>query len=280
MTLPRRQFLRWTSLVVPMASGQREPAAAAFREPAPAASAEPAAPVPGVNMLFPTQAPELVQEMVVVAHFNIVRVKEIVGRQATLAKATWDWGFGDWETALGAASHTGNREIAELLLRNGAHPTIFSAAMLGQLDVVRAFIAATPGVQRTRGPHSISLLAHAKAGGASAQPVFDYLKSIAGADDTLSVQPLTDADMAKLSGVYTFGVTPADRIEITASQRLLQFGRPGHYPRGLFHLGGFEFCPMGAETARVKFLETAAAMVLTVHDPDVVLSARKATSVP
>jgi hypothetical protein len=268
MTLPRRQFLRWASLVVPVASVRAETASTAYAEEASAAD--------GVNTLFPTQSPELVQEMVVVAHFNVARVKELVGRQATLAKATWDWGFGDWETALGAASHTGNREIAEILLRNGAHPTIFSAAMLGQLDVVKAFVAAVPAVQRTRGPHSISLLAHAKAGGAPAQSVFEYLKSIEGADDKVATQPLTDADIVRLTGAYTFGVTPADRVEITASQRLLQFGRPGRFARALFHLGGFEFCPMGAENVRVKFAETAGAMVLTVHDPDVVLTARKA----
>ncbi len=34
------------------------------------------------------------------------------------------------------------------LIANGAQPTIFSAAMLGQTDVVRAFVAAQPGVQR------------------------------------------------------------------------------------------------------------------------------------
>jgi hypothetical protein len=28
-----------------------------------------------------------------------------------LARAAWDWGFGDWETALGAASHMGSRPI-------------------------------------------------------------------------------------------------------------------------------------------------------------------------
>lgn len=31
------------------------------------------------------------------------------------------------------------------------------AVMLGQLDVVKAFVAARPGVQRTLGPHSIAL---------------------------------------------------------------------------------------------------------------------------
>ena len=53
--------------------------------------------------------------MVTVAHGQVARVKELVGRHQTLAKATYDWGFGDWESALGAASHVGNREIAEFL---------------------------------------------------------------------------------------------------------------------------------------------------------------------
>jgi hypothetical protein len=256
----RRRFLRRVWLAVP--------AAAVFSRRARAAT-------PEVSGLFPTQTPELVQEMVVVAHGNVARVKELVGRQATLAKATWDWGFGDWETALGAASHVGNREIAELLLSNGAHPTIFSAAMLGQLDVVKAFVAASPGIQRTRGPHSISLMLHAVAGGAGARSVVEYLKSIDGADDKAAVQPLSDADIAKLTGTYTFGVTPSDRVEISASKNQLQFARPGHFARGLFHLGALEFCPMGAENVRIRFVESAGTMTVTVRDPEVVLTARK-----
>jgi hypothetical protein len=257
----RRRFLNLVSAAVPMSVIYSRPATAGGP--------------PAVNSLYPTQPSELVQEMVVVAHGNVPRVKELVGRQATLAKATWDWGFGDWETALGAASHVGNRQIAELLLAHGAHPTIFSAAMLGQLDVVKAFVIASPGVQRTRGPHSISLLAHALAGGPAALPVIEYLKSIEGADDKVSAQPLTDADVAKLSGTYTFGVTPADRIEITAVKNQLQFARPGHYGRGLMHLGAYEFCPVGAENVRIQFAESSGAMTVAVHDPDVVLVARK-----
>src|ERR1051325_6317119 len=117
---------------------------------------------------FPAHPPELVREMVIVSHFNLKRVKEIVEAHPALARAAQDWGFGDWETALGAASHMGNRPIAEYLIANGARPTLFSATMLGQLDVVKAFIAAQPGGQRIRGPHSISLLAHAKYGGPAA----------------------------------------------------------------------------------------------------------------
>lgn len=258
----RRLFLETLSIVVPVAGvfGTGHPDAASLDVP----------------MLYPTQPPELVQEMVVVAHFNLARVKELIERQPTLAKATWDWGFGDWETALGAASHTGNREIAQLLLTRGAHPTIFSAAMLGQLDVVKGFIAAAPALARTRGPHSISLLAHATAGGAQAQPVVDYLKTVEGSNDTPAVQPLSDADAASITGTYTFGPTPADRFEITANKAQMQIGRPGHYARGLFHLGGLVFCPMGAESVRIAFTRSADAMLLTIRDPDVVLVARKA----
>jgi len=256
----RRRFLTQISIAVPAAAALSREAAAAPIE---------------IPTLYPTQPLELVQEIVLVAHTNPARVKELVGRHATLAKATWDWGFGDWESALGAASHMGNREIAEVLLANGAHPTIFSAAMLGQLEVVKAFITASPGVQRTRGPHSIPLLAHAMAGGSAAKPVVEYLKSIPGADDKLAVQPLTDADAAKLSGTYTFGLLPADRFEITANKNQLQIARPGRFGRGLMHLGSYEFCPIGAENVRVKFAESAAAMMLTVHDPDLVLTAEK-----
>lgn len=256
----RRRFLHLVSAALPVAALRAAPATAGPNE---------------VTSLFPTQSPEIVQEMVVVSHFNAARVRELVGRHATLAKAAWDWGFGDWETALGAASHVGNREIAEVLLAHGAHPSIFSAAMLGQVEVVKAFVAASPGIQRTHGPHSIPLLSHAMNGGAPARPVVEYLKSIEGADDAPAAQPLTDADVAKLTGTYTFGVTPADRIEITATKNQLQFARPGRYGRGLFHLGSYEFCPMGAETVRIAFAESAGAMILTVRDPDVVVTARK-----
>ena len=115
---------------------------------------------------MPRQDPALAKETVGVSHRDIKRVRELVERQPALARAAVDWGFGDWETALGAAAHTGRREIAEFLLANGAQPTMFSAAMLGQLDVVKAFVAASPGIQRTPGPHGIPLLAHARAGGA------------------------------------------------------------------------------------------------------------------
>lgn len=101
---------------------------------------------------------DLVRETVTVAHGNMKRLKERVDARPSLAKAAYDWGFGDWEDALGAASHVGNREIAEYLIGKSARPTLYSATMLGQLDVVKAFATAQPGCQRIAGPHSISLL--------------------------------------------------------------------------------------------------------------------------
>jgi len=225
---------------------------------------------------FPNHEPELVQEMVGVSHGNVARVKELVGRQPSLAKAAVDWGFGDWESCLDAASHVGNREIAELLIANGARPTLFSAAMLGQLDVVKALVAAAPGVQRTKGPHSITLLRHAMAGGPRAQAVVDYLKSIEGADERPTETPLTPEDVKKLVGVYSFGYASNGRIDITASASgQLSFGRPARFPRGLTHLGSYEFVPIGSEHVRVRFSETPAGITLTVHDPDVVVTAKK-----
>ena len=86
---------------------------------------------------------------------------------------------------------------------------------------------------------------------------------------------MSSADIAKLTGTYTFGLSPADRFEITAMKDQLSIGRPGKFARGLFHLGSFEFCPVGAERVRIRIAESGPALVLTVHDPDVVLTARK-----
>jgi hypothetical protein len=232
----------------------------------------------GVTDAFPSHTKELAEEMVVVSHGNVARVKELVTRQPALSKATFDWGFGDWESALGAASHVGNREIAELLLARGAHPTIFSAAMLGQLDAVKAFITATPGIQKLRGPHSISLMRHAMAGGPRAAAVVEFLKTIDGADDRAATQPLTADDVAKLTGVYTFGVAAHDKLEVTAApSNAVQIARPGRFPRGLFHLGSWTFCPMGAESVRIVFAESGGAMTVSVRDPDPVVTARKSS---
>lgn len=226
---------------------------------------------------FPAQSPELVREMVGVSHGNVARVRELLEQSPALAKAAWDWGFGDWETALGAASHVGNREIAGLLMQHGARPDIFTFAMLGQLDVVRAFVAANPGVQRTHGPHGITLLAHAKAGGEAAFDVRRYLEQLGDADPVYRDEPLSDAQRETLLGRYRFGDGPADFAEVgTPRGRLsIRRGRDGAN-RQLFHQGEFRFHPAGAADVRIEFeLSGQQAAGLTVRDGKLTFSARR-----
>jgi hypothetical protein len=230
--------------------------------------------LPPLAATFPTQPPELARQMVAVSHGNVKAVRELVEARPSLAKAAWDWGFGDWETALGAASHVGNREIAEYLISKGAHPTMFSATMLGHLDLVKAFIAAQPGVQRIAGPHGISLLAHARNGGAPAEPVLRYLESLGDADAPPAT-PLTEAEAAALAGVYRFGPGETDKVEITANKANLLFTRQGTTGRGLVHLGGHVFHPAGAAAVRIQFIAKDDGIVLAVKDPDLVLAGRR-----
>jgi hypothetical protein len=253
----RRRFLSSASIALPLAHltefQQGEGAAA-------------------VADTFPQQSPAMVRDAVVASHGNVKRIRELVDAHPAMARAAYDWGFGDWEDCLGAASHVGNREIAEYLISKGARPTIFSAAMLGQLEAVKAFVAAQPGVQRIPGPHSIPLLAHAKAGGPAAAAVYSYLESLgdAGAPKT---EPISDNEKAALVGSYIFGRGAADRIDITVDRGALMLQRPGMpFGRGLIHLGSKTFHPMGAAAVKVTFATAAGATTLTVTDGDIVVT--------
>ncbi len=233
-------------------------------------------PVAGVGEWFPRQDPALVQDVVGASHSDITRVRELVERQPALARAAVDWGFGDWESALGAASHTGRREIAQLLLAHGARPTLFSAAMLGQLAVVRAFVESSPGIQRTPGPHGIPLLNHAVAGGAGAEAVVTYLESVGGADVRPPTSPLTPAERDAVVGQYGYGPTAADRFEVSVQNDQLGLAHPGNSRRNLFHTGGLVFFPAGVPSVRIAFAREAGVVTqVTVADPDVMVTARR-----
>jgi hypothetical protein len=126
----------------------------------------------------PALTPDLVEEFVRVAHSDLDRTKELLTTEPALVNATWDWGGGDFETALGAAAHMGRKDIAEYLLEKGARLDIFAAAMLGKLEVVKAALTAYPGALNAPGPHGIPLLAHAQAGGGEAKAVLEFLESL------------------------------------------------------------------------------------------------------
>lgn len=120
----------------------------------------------------------LVKEFVAAGHANLGKCKEMLAQTPKLINACWDWGGGDFETALGGASHMGNREIALYLLEQGARMDLFCAAMLGHLEIVRAALTAYPAAIRTPGPHGIPLLEHARKGGREAEAVLQYLERL------------------------------------------------------------------------------------------------------
>ena len=66
----------------------------------------------------PALEPSLVMEFVGKAHADLDRVKELLDQTPALVNATWDWGNGDFESALGAAAHMGRKDIANFLLTN------------------------------------------------------------------------------------------------------------------------------------------------------------------
>jgi hypothetical protein len=258
----RRRFLSTTSIALPLAHlsefQQREGASASVPD------------------TFPHQPPDMVRDVVAASHGNVKRVRELVEAHPALARATVDWGFGDWEDCLGAASHVGNREIAEYLISKCARPTLFSATMLGQLDTVKAFLAAQPGAQRIPGPHSISLLFHAKAGGPAAAAVYEYLERLGDAGGP-KTEPISDEEQAALAGAYVFGRGSADTIDITVDRGQLMLKRSGMaFGRGLLHLGEKTFHPAGASAVRVKFTAGTPA-TLTVTDGEVVVTATRRT---
>jgi hypothetical protein len=126
----------------------------------------------------PALVPDLVKEFVIAGHGNLERVKEMLAEEPGLLNATWDWGGGDFETALGGAGHMGRKDIAEFLLNKGSRMDIFVATMLGKLDVVKAMLAAYPELIKSKGPHGLTFLHHARKGGEEALPVLGYLESL------------------------------------------------------------------------------------------------------
>jgi hypothetical protein len=123
----------------------------------------------------PPLSPQLVQEFVAKAHGDLDAVRGLLDSEPALLNAAWDWGGGDWETGLGAAAHMGRRDIALFLLESGARLDVFAAAMLGEVEIVRAILTAWPELRDARGPHGIPLVEHAKAGGDQARAVVELL---------------------------------------------------------------------------------------------------------
>ena len=125
----------------------------------------------------PAMSQELVKEFVTAGHKDLARVKEMLAGNPYLVHATWDWGGGDFETALEGAGHMGEKEIARTLIDAGARPNIFVLTMLGETAVVKAMIDRYPALLKTRGPHGFTLWHHAEIGGAESAELLAFVES-------------------------------------------------------------------------------------------------------
>jgi hypothetical protein len=122
--------------------------------------------------------PELVKEFVIKGHNDLDGLKQMLKEQPALIYATWDWGGGDFETALGGASHMGRADIANYLIQSGARMDIFAVAMLGKVEIIKMMLTTFPEMVNCKGAHGITLLTHAQKGGENALGVVEYLKSL------------------------------------------------------------------------------------------------------
>jgi hypothetical protein len=235
------------------------------------------------NSKYPAIADEITNEVVGVSHFNLDRLKELVNPRPELARATWDWGFGDWETAIGAASHVGRKDIVAYLLSKGARPDIFTFAMLGSYGGVKAMIETSPGIQNITGPHGISLLQHAKNGMSEkttsnneAGKLIDYLESL-GDVQVPKYLTLEEKDKQKFLGDYKYGDGEGEGFSIKTNMRkLLTLGKIGKNGGALYMTGSNKFTYNGVPSVIIDFfIEGDKVTSLTVTEPGLVLKARK-----
>jgi hypothetical protein len=86
-----------------------------------------------------------------------------------------------------------------------------------------------------------------------------------------------------LAGVYAFGIGTNQQIDVTIEHRQgvsamyspLTWTRKGTMGRPLVHLGRRSFYPAGAPSVRIRFEEKSGSVVMTIHDPELVLVAKR-----
>ena len=120
---------------------------------------------------------ELVAQFVGNAHGNLDVVRSMLQANPELLNAVW---VDVNETAIQAATQTGQREIAEYLISQGAPVDICTAAMLGDERRVEAFLKQDPALAHAKGSHDYPVLYHAALSGNTR--VADLLKQYGGGE--------------------------------------------------------------------------------------------------
>ncbi|MES2881681.1 MAG: ankyrin repeat domain-containing protein [Bacteroidota bacterium] len=124
-----------------------------------------------------------VQDFVGQGHKDLDAVKKLHAQYPTLLNAAWDWGGGDFETALGAASHVGRIDIMNYLLEHGAQMNFLTLCVFGKTDLVKELLKQHPYLLNMKGPHGFTPLHHAIRGGENALEVKKLLEDL-GAKET------------------------------------------------------------------------------------------------
>jgi len=130
---------------------------------------------------------DLVKDFVIAGHGNFDKTKQLLQEHPSLLYATWDWGGGDFETALEGAGHVGNKEIANYLIAQGARTNMFVLTMLGKTAIVKPFLEQFPKFVFAKGPHGLTLLHHAQRGGEDAKELLAYLDEKGLKDAKISI---------------------------------------------------------------------------------------------
>ena len=236
---------------------------------------------------YPSIDDELVNEVVGKSHFDLEGVKKLIDKRPELARASWDWSFGDWESAIGAASHVGRRDIVEYLMTKGARPTIYTYAMLGALNIVKAMITMTPGIQNHPGPHGISLLQHARAGLrmkdtmsedniANCENLIEYLESF-GEKKANVYKDLSEEEKQKYLGDYRYGSGDNEGFSVKLNMRkMISLGKLGKSGGGLIRVSENKFLYNGISSVYITFqIENNLVKSLTINEPNLTLVAKK-----
>lgn len=235
---------------------------------------------------FPSISISRAAQVVRFSHFDLEKVRALVNEQPELARASYDWAFGDWETAIGAASHVGRIDIIDFLIENGARPTHFTHTALGQTDVVKAIVEAHPGIEKQPGPHGISLLAHAQISANNKDRSAGQLKALnalveylerKNAEPDANYLGTTPEDLAMYTGDYMYGNGAKDGVSIKLNRRnMIALGRLGTFGGGLFKIGEHRFVYNGTPSTEISFDVIANKVVsLSIHEPTGVLKATR-----
>lgn len=236
---------------------------------------------------FPNIPPEIIGEVVGKSHFDLDRVKELVEKRPELSRSVWEWRFGDFESAIGAASHVGRRDIALYLMSKGARPTIFTFAMLGHFQVIKSIVEASKGIQEVTGPHGISLLDHAYAGRRmkdemtkseieNLEKTINYLISLGNADGEKYID-VSPEEQKKYLGDYKYGNGEKEGFTIDINMReLLSLGPIGGFGGALYKIGENRFTYNGAPSVIITFdIHDGKVKGLKLSEPDVIIKAEK-----